>query len=204
MAGSATEKPRSLNRGAIVAVARRVADSEGLTALTLRRIGAELGTGQASLYRHIADRAELLSLLVDDLAAGFALVTADATPSAAVLQQWQAMHDHLAAHPWGARLIAGGTHLADGAEHIAEHAIAQLQRAGLPAEDADRGYRSLWHLLLGHLLNEHPLGHGASPATGVEERRATGQKTDFGWALRRLLEGMLLASNAATASPPPH
>ena len=42
-----------------------VVDRDGLEALTVRRLADELGTGSASLYRHIASRDELLVLLVD-------------------------------------------------------------------------------------------------------------------------------------------
>ena len=40
-------------------------DAEGLSALTVRRLADELGTGSASLYRHVASREELVVLMVD-------------------------------------------------------------------------------------------------------------------------------------------
>jgi AcrR family transcriptional regulator len=49
----------------ITEVALQVVDQDGLDALTVRRLADELGTGSASLYRHIASREELLVLLVD-------------------------------------------------------------------------------------------------------------------------------------------
>ncbi|MDQ2677101.1 MAG: TetR/AcrR family transcriptional regulator [Actinomycetota bacterium] len=51
----------------IVDVAIRLVDDEGLAALTVRRIGDELGTGSASLYRHVASREELIVLMVDQV-----------------------------------------------------------------------------------------------------------------------------------------
>ncbi len=49
----------------IVNAALALVDAEGLDALTVRRLAEELGTGSASLYRHVASRDELLVLLID-------------------------------------------------------------------------------------------------------------------------------------------
>ena len=57
----------------IVDTAIRLVDDEGLAALTVRRIGDELGTGSASLYRHVASREELLVLMVDQVIGEVAL-----------------------------------------------------------------------------------------------------------------------------------
>ena len=53
----------SIERMIITAIA--VVDDEGLDALTVRRLAADLETGSASLYRHVASRDELLVLMVD-------------------------------------------------------------------------------------------------------------------------------------------
>ncbi len=42
-----------------------IADAEGLEALSMRRLAADLGSGTTSLYRHVAGRDELLDLMVD-------------------------------------------------------------------------------------------------------------------------------------------
>ncbi|MFJ6657646.1 TetR/AcrR family transcriptional regulator [Streptomyces sp. NPDC091377] len=49
----------------IVAAAIQVADAEGLTGLSMRRVAAELGTGAMSLYRYVPGKAELLDLMLD-------------------------------------------------------------------------------------------------------------------------------------------
>lgn len=185
------ERP-ALRRAAIVAAARRIADSEGLAALTLRRIAAEFDTGQASLYRHIANRAELLHLLADDLAATYPIMGAGAVRSTTgVVRQWKALHDQLADHPWSAKLIADGVYLGRGADDTARALIAQLERIGLDPDVAARTYRALWHLTLGHLLSDHPFGHPHTDDTH-NARRARPAHTDddgFGWELRRLIVG---------------
>ncbi|GAA2270740.1 TetR family transcriptional regulator [Streptomyces ruber] len=49
----------------IVEAAVRVADAEGLEAVSMRRIATELGTGTMSLYRYVPGKAELLDLMLD-------------------------------------------------------------------------------------------------------------------------------------------
>lgn len=49
----------------IVAEAVRLADAEGLTALSMRRLSTELGTGTMSLYRYVTGRVELVDLMLD-------------------------------------------------------------------------------------------------------------------------------------------
>lgn len=60
-------RPRAdgLSIDRIVDAAVHLVDAEGLSALTVRRLADELGTGSASLYRHVASREELVVLMVD-------------------------------------------------------------------------------------------------------------------------------------------
>lgn len=56
---------RELRRERIVAAAIQVADEEGLTALSMRRVATELGVATMSLYRHVPGKDELLRLMMD-------------------------------------------------------------------------------------------------------------------------------------------
>ncbi|WP_225726497.1 MULTISPECIES: TetR/AcrR family transcriptional regulator [unclassified Nocardia] len=61
------EPRQALSREQIVRVALDIADSEGLQAVSMRRIAAKLGTTAMSLYRHVSDKEDLLDLLVDEV-----------------------------------------------------------------------------------------------------------------------------------------
>jgi AcrR family transcriptional regulator len=58
-------RPAELTLEQIIAAAVAVADAEGLAAVTMRRLAAELSAGAASLYRHVATRNELVARMVD-------------------------------------------------------------------------------------------------------------------------------------------
>src|SRR3712207_1844198 len=49
----------------IVAAAVRLADREGLAALSMRRVATELGAGAMSLYTHVPGKGELVDLMLD-------------------------------------------------------------------------------------------------------------------------------------------
>lgn len=64
------EAARTRRRGvlsvdAIVEQALRIVDSEGVQAVSMRRIAAEFDTGPASLYAHVASKEALLRLVLD-------------------------------------------------------------------------------------------------------------------------------------------
>jgi len=62
--GTRGPKPR-LSLDAIVEVAVDIADAEGLDAVSMRRIGQELGVGTMSLYRYVPGKEELLDLMLE-------------------------------------------------------------------------------------------------------------------------------------------
>ncbi len=77
----ARRRPRAsgLTIERITTTALAIVDTEGLEALTVRRLGDELATGSASLYRHVASRDELLVLLVDHVLGEVRLPASDLT-----------------------------------------------------------------------------------------------------------------------------
>jgi AcrR family transcriptional regulator len=68
---SAVGRPAQWSRGEITEVALRVADNEGLDAVSMRRVATDLGTGAASLYRYVETREDLLDLMTDATSAEF-------------------------------------------------------------------------------------------------------------------------------------
>src|ERR1700693_861499 len=70
---SAAGRPAQWSRAEITRAALRIADAEGLEAVTMRRVAAELGTGAASLYRYVQTREDLLDLMTDAAGAEYEL-----------------------------------------------------------------------------------------------------------------------------------
>lgn len=64
--GRSTRGPKpKLSLDAIVDAAVEIADREGLDAVSMRRIGQDLGVGTMSLYRYVPGKEELLDLMLE-------------------------------------------------------------------------------------------------------------------------------------------
>jgi len=58
------------DRDRVVRAAVRIADTEGLSGLSMRRLAGELGMPTMSLYRHVTGREELLLFMMESIFAG--------------------------------------------------------------------------------------------------------------------------------------
>ncbi|MFJ1868773.1 TetR/AcrR family transcriptional regulator [Streptomyces sp. NPDC088097] len=67
----------ALNRAAIVREAIAMLDENGIEALSMRKLGARLGAGATSMYRHVDTKDELLELAVDEVLGEIVLPEAD-------------------------------------------------------------------------------------------------------------------------------
>ena len=62
-------RTRHLNREKIASAALQIADSEGFTAVSMRRVAQELGVGTMSLYYYVKTKADLIAAMDDALMA---------------------------------------------------------------------------------------------------------------------------------------
>lgn len=89
---------QALTRAHVLRTAIAIADAEGLDAVSMRRLAAELGVGPMSLYRHVANKDELVALMADE--AFGALVPPEPGPWRATLEliardEWRLCRRHL-------------------------------------------------------------------------------------------------------------
>ncbi|QGV79984.1 TetR/AcrR family transcriptional regulator [Streptomyces ficellus] len=124
---------RGLSLDRITTAAIEVADAEGLDAVSMRRLSAELGTGTMSLYRYVPGKAELLDLMIDRVQG--TLIAAAGDPSA----DWRTTVDAMARaqldlyrrHPWLLKINQTRTVLGPSALRSLELALAGLKGMGL-------------------------------------------------------------------------
>lgn len=122
----------SFSREEIVAAAVALADTEGLEAVTMRRVAAQVGSGAMSLYSYAPDKETLLELMVDH-------VSAELTDTDPPSGDWRAdlkavahrQRVHMLRHRWlpaalSTRRVPGPHTLA-----FLEHALAVLRPTGL-------------------------------------------------------------------------
>lgn len=141
-----------LTRERIVEAARTLADAEGLDALTMRRLAAELGVEAMSLYHHVPSKDALLDGLV---AAAIAEVQ-DATSEsggadwqAALRDRCLAARDVMVRHPWAPGLIGTRTTIPPSVIFYYEDILRLLIEGGFSYGLAHKALHALGTMLLG-------------------------------------------------------
>lgn len=113
----------------IVQAAIAIADAEGVAALSMRRVAADLDSGTASLYRYVAGRDELLDLMIDDVRGEWGYPALSGDWRADLLAVAGRMRATLLRHRWvGAELIGRP---ALGPNSLRQHDTALAAAGGL-------------------------------------------------------------------------
>ncbi|HEY5984788.1 MAG TPA: helix-turn-helix domain-containing protein, partial [Streptosporangiaceae bacterium] len=90
-----------LSLDAIVEAAIRLADAEGLDAVSMARVAGELGFTTMSLYRYITSKDELLQLMWNASALGAEQLVLDGQGWRPRLRQWaMVQREMIDRHPW--------------------------------------------------------------------------------------------------------
>ncbi|KFF94809.1 TetR family transcriptional regulator [Streptomyces scabiei] len=151
------EQP-ALSREHIVAEALRLLDEEGIDALSMRKLGGRLGAGATSLYRHVANKDELLELAVDEI---YGEIEVQAAPDSANWRQDMASCAHslratILRHPWLASVLGelGMSYLGPNWMRASEAMLKLLTTAGFPADEADRALSTLVAYVTGTATSE--------------------------------------------------
>jgi AcrR family transcriptional regulator len=142
-------KPRApLTRDRIIRAGLEIADATGVEAVTMRRVGQELGFEAMSLYRHVGGKHDLLDGMLDVVLAEWELPSDDEEWAQAVRASALSVHAALRRHPWAARLLMSGSHLRPARLDYMDRLLGTLRRGGF---DADTTYH-VYHLLDGHIF----------------------------------------------------
>jgi AcrR family transcriptional regulator len=137
-----------LSRDRILDAAVELADAAGVEALTMRRLGEELGFEAMSLYRHVASKDDLLDGMLDVVLAEWRLPEGGGAWADEVKASAGSVHDALRRHPWAARLLTTGARFRPARVHYMNSLLGRLREAGF---DPDSTYH-VYHVLDGYIF----------------------------------------------------
>jgi TetR/AcrR family transcriptional regulator, tetracycline repressor protein len=169
---AAAERPR-LSKAAVVERGLALADAEGLEAVTIRRLAADLGVTPMALYWHFRSKDELLVGLAERVWGEIDVdVDPDADWSAQLRGLLESLIRVLRTHPSASQLLMSGEKRTSEAASIAnEVALEVLHRAGFDAEHAAAIAKNALFTGITLVMSEPGFEPGLSEAERVEHQR---------------------------------
>lgn len=161
------EDRNDLTRERIVAAGIALADQDGLAAVSIRKIAAQLGSSPMALYHYVPSKGDLLNLILDALDAEFEW------PSNK-FANWRRTLSHFAResrlclkrHPWASTLRAADPEYGPACIGTLEFLLATLSRFGLDMRTATRALGVLFVFVNGFVSVEIA-DAGIRPAKGT-------------------------------------
>jgi AcrR family transcriptional regulator len=140
----------ALNVQLIVDATLQIADTEGLAGVSMTSVGAALHCTSMALYRHIASKDELITLLVDRVAADEPAIPERLSWREGLRRWTQIQIDGVLAHPWLLDLPLASIPVGPHRARWIDQGFAVMRTLNLPM--ADKG--QIIALLSQHVLAE--------------------------------------------------
>jgi len=168
--GADTPRPR-LNRERILRAAIDVADNEGLDALTMRRLGAQLQVEAMSLYKHVANKDEILDGIIDQVIAEIELPAAGSDWQEAMRQRARSAREVFVRHSWAVGLYEKRDNAGPGVLGHVNDTIGILRSAGFPIEEAAHAFWILDCFIYGQVVMESSFSFEGEPDAAIRTQR---------------------------------
>jgi AcrR family transcriptional regulator len=144
----------ALTRERVLRAAVKLADREGIEALSMRRLGQEVGVEAMSLYNHVRNKDDILNGMVDVVFSEIDLPSIDAHWSEAMRQRAISARQALLRHPWAIGLMESRVQPGPATLRHHDSVLRSLRTAGFSTEMAAHAYSVLDSYIYGFTLNE--------------------------------------------------
>ncbi|MFE1982092.1 TetR/AcrR family transcriptional regulator [Streptomyces mirabilis] len=204
----------TLDLDRIARAAIEIADSEGLAAVSMHRVAAQLGVTKMALYRYVPGKAELVALMVEAAIGPYPPVKVRHGGWREQLEEWAGqLFDVFRQHPWALDATVGPRIMGPAELSWLERAVSALDGTGLSgAERMDAAALLVGHVrgitqqaratgpagnpeaqlgaLLGDLMQAHGERFPALTAALTSAAQSHGQDQAWEFGLQRILDGL--------------
>lgn len=144
-----------LSREDVVRTAIKILDRDGLENFSMRRMASELGTAATSaLYWRVANKNDLLELVVDEVFAEALVPTDDGDWRDQLTTFGMAAYEALWTHPWAPQLLASHAGLGPNFQACAERVLTILSSAGFKGVHLDAAVSAVFHYIVGAAVTD--------------------------------------------------
>ena|SRR6201994_1617160 len=172
MRKSKTATRKRLSRERVLEAAVALADEAGLEAFSMRALAQELGVVPMALYKHVANKDELLDGMVDRVFGEIELPPADVDWRSAMRRRAISTRDALGRHGWAIGMMESRQ---PGPANLRNHnaVMGCLREAGFPFAMAIHAYSVQDAYIYGFALQERDTGFETPESAGeAAQRRA--------------------------------
>jgi len=164
----ATRKP--LSRARVLQAAVALADEAGLEAFSMRGLAQELGVVPMALYKHVANKEEMLDGMVDIVFGEIELPSGDLDWRSAMRQRAISTREALKRHSWAIGMMESRQ---PGPANLRNHnaVMGWLRKAGFSFEMAIHAYSVQDAYIYGFALQERDTGFATPDSAGEAARR---------------------------------
>jgi AcrR family transcriptional regulator len=163
-----------LTRARVIDAALHIMDAEGVQAVTMRRIGRELGVEAMSLYNHVRDKEDILEGISEAVMGQFQIPapTGDwAADVRSMAMEWRRL---LGLHPGVMQLLAERHKPLEGMATYRpmDAALEALSGAGMSSRETAQAFNALGSYIMGFVMMEQGLMPGRDQQEHVHEHEA--------------------------------
>jgi AcrR family transcriptional regulator len=144
-----------------------IADADGIAAVTIRAVAAEVGAGTASLYRYIENRDDLVDLMVDAAYAQMDLTPPRTHGIDGLVELAGRTRVAYLAHPWLLDVLATRTPIGPSSVTFLETYLGSLRDVDVPAGTKLETVAMLTAII--RLVTTEELSRSAVPTAGSRE-----------------------------------
>ncbi|NGX10037.1 TetR family transcriptional regulator [Mycobacteroides franklinii] len=136
----------------VVRAALRIADTEGIEKISMRRVSRALGVTPMALYRYLPDKDSLIDVVVDESLRDVPVPDPSAPMSAELLSCFGGLYELLLDHPGLARAVGERSLEGPVATRLGDQVLALLECNGIGEDEAAHLLVSAFSLTLGCAL----------------------------------------------------
>ncbi len=165
---------RPLSRDRVLRAAIRLADDGGLESVSMRKLGQVLRVEAMSLYKHVANKDDILDGIADLVVGDFEVPSGDVDWKMAVRRSAISAHQTLLRHPWASSLIESRLSAGPARMRYLDAMIGVLSAAGFTMPLVIRAIMALDSHTYGFVLQEMAWSFDAENAPEMAEAFAQG------------------------------
>ena len=148
------ESKGNLSKEAVLRAAIALADKEGLEALSMRKLGQEMGVEAMSVYHYVDNKNDLLDGMADFIVSEFDLPFMETGWRESLRQSAISAHKVLWSHPWACGLNVSRPSVGPAALRYIDSVMGALRGANFPIQLTHNALHAIFGHIYGFTLQE--------------------------------------------------